>query len=145
MTKNEILRTAEGFEALTASLLDLKEQKLSEIAPLLADGISAAVAYKNEELIPKELCRLLLSLDEYLCFASFVEQGELLDFHCYQAVSNIASAIKKGLFEGGFECIFDVGAPEDYNLSPDRKSILSYLESVKNRTSPRHNGIRIEI
>ena len=144
MTKKEIIKTSEGFEALTASLLDTKKQKAAEIAPLLVDAARAVMAYKNEELIPKELCRLLLGLDEYLYFASFVEQGELLDFYCYQAVSNIASAIKKGLFEGDFECIFGSGDQIFYTLSPNKASMLSYLESVKNRSAPRHNGIRIE-
>ncbi len=143
MTKKEIIKAAEGFEALTASLLDTKEQKAAETAPLLADTVRAAMTYKKEELIPKELCRLLLGLDEYLYFASFVEQGELLDFYCYQAVSNIASAIKNGLFKGEFECIFGNGEQVFYTLAPNEESILSYLESVENRTAPKHNGIKI--
>ena len=145
MTKKEIIKAVEGFAALTASLLDQKEQKISDIAPLLADAVKAAVAYKDEELFPKELCRLLLGIDDYLCFASFIEQGELLDFCCYQAISNIASVIKNGLFKGDFENIFGGGEPEYYLLSPEADAILSYLEAAENRTAPEHNGIRIKI
>ena len=141
---SEIINLKKKADELTSSLLDLKKQKLSEIAEVLADTAAVTKEYAEGEFIPKELCKLLMSIDDYLYFATFIEDGQLLDFYCYQAVSNIASAIKKGLFEGDFECIFGSGDQIFYTLSPNKASMLSYLESVKNRSAPRHNGIRIE-
>ena len=141
---SEIISLKKKADELTSSLLDLKKQELSEIAEVLADTAAVTKEYAEGEFIPKELCKLLMSIDDYLCFATFIEDGQLLDFYCYQAVSNIASAIKKGLFEGDFECIFGSGDQIFYTLSPTKEAILSYLESVKNRSAPRHNGIRIE-
>ena len=144
MTKKEIIKTSEGFEALTASLLDTKKQKAAEIAPLLADTAAVTKEYAEGEFIPKELCKLLMSIDDYLYFATFIEDGQLLDFYCYQAVSNIVTSIKDRLFEGRSEYVFGSGEPAVYTLSPTKEAILSYLESVETQTAPRHNGIRIE-
>ena len=141
---SEIISLKKKADELTSSLLDLKKQELSEIAEVLADTAAVTKEYAEGEFIPKELCKLLMSIDDYLCFATFIEDGQLLDFYCYQAVSNIVTSIKDRLFEGRSEYVFGSGDQIFYTLSPNKASMLSYLESVKNRSAPRHNGIRIE-
>ena len=140
---SEIINLKKKADELTSSLLDLKKQELSEIAEVLADTAAVTKEYAEGEFIPKELCKLLMSIDDYLYFATFIEDGQLLDFYCYQAVSNIVTSIKDRLFEGRSEYVFGSGEPAVYTLSPTKEAILSYLESVENRTAPDHNGISI--
>ena len=95
------------WKEMTYAVLDLKKISLSETQELLKETYKLLIKFHKQEVIPKELCKLLLEMDGFLYFSSLMEDKEVgIDFYHYQLVSLIVKALKKGFFEGGYSCSY---------------------------------------
>ena len=92
------------WKALTYKVLDKEPLSLPHLQSLLADTYSVLTSFHKNELVPKSVCKMLLATDEFLYFASMMEENEnKLDFYHYQLISQITEGMKKGFFDGEYE------------------------------------------
>ena len=95
--------TAEWIQ-MTHQALDLKRIPSLEIRDLFKKTYEVLYAYHKEEIIPKELSKMLLEMDAFLYFAALITDKEFDDNpYLYQAVHSLAEALKLGFFEGRYE------------------------------------------
>ncbi len=74
---------------------------------LLKETYQTLITFHKDELIPKEISKLLLEMDNFLYFTSLMENKEVgIDFYNYQYISSIVTALKKGFFEADYTCDF---------------------------------------
>lgn len=104
MNINTIDSTTSRWDNMTYQALNLQEISLSDIQILLKDTYHILTEVHKDELVPKSICKLLLTMDEFLYFSSMMEANEKgVDFYHYQYISNIVSALKTGFFKGEYE------------------------------------------
>ena len=90
---------------MTHRVLDLKRIPSIEIRELFRKSYEVLDCYHKEMLVPKELAEMLLEMDGFLYFAALITDKEFDDDpYLYQAVHSVAEALKKGFFEGKYEC-----------------------------------------
>lgn len=88
-------------------VLDLKELSLSKIQNLLKETYEILTEYHKEKLIPKEISKLLLEVDNFLYFTSLMEENEKgVDFYHFQYISSIFEAMKEGFFNSEYTYTF---------------------------------------
>ena len=104
MNINTIDSTTSRWDNMTYQALSLQEISLSDIQILLKDTYHILTEVHKDELVHKSICKLLLTMDEFLYFSSMIETNEKgVDFYHYQYISNIVSALKTGFFKGEHE------------------------------------------
>lgn len=95
--------TAKSWEHLTSVVLNLEKISLPSLQAVLKETYFILSHMSKETHVPKSVCKMLLSMDEFLYFSSLIEKNEnQLNFYHYQFVSCIADAMKKVFFDG--EC-----------------------------------------
>ena len=95
------------WKEMTYAVLNLKKISLSEMQELLKETYKLLIKFHKQEVIPKELCKLLLEMDGFLYFSSLMEDKEVgIAFYHYQTVSLIVDAFKKGFFNGEYICSY---------------------------------------
>lgn len=96
--------------------LSMEEISLSEMQELLKDTYYALTKIHKDELIPKDACKMLLAIDEFLYFASMTEDSNgSLTSRQYQNIFHIVSALKEGFFNGEYEEPFPKLKTSDFN------------------------------
>ena len=117
MKKEDIKRVTEEWDDMTRRVLDLKRIPSMEIRDLFSKSYHVLDCYHKESLVPKELTEMLLEIDGFLYFAALITDKEFDDDpYLYQAIHSVAEALKKGFFEGKYECkypLLKVINPED--------------------------------
>ena len=104
MGHNEIEYLADQWDQMTSTVMSLKCISLSKVQKLLNNSYIVLTVFCKDEFIPKEISKLLLNMDEFLYFASLMEDHEVkLDFYHYQLISTIVGALKDGFFAGSYE------------------------------------------
>ena len=103
----EALRIEEKWRAKTSTVLDLEEISPSDMKRLLKETYELLLKFHKEELVPKEVTKVLLEMDAFLYFVSLMERKEVgIDFYKYQRIFSIVEALKTGFFSGDYECEF---------------------------------------
>ena len=98
---------ANEWQQMTSTVMDLQDISLSEIQGLLKDTYQALTAFHNDVLIPKEVCKILLEMEDFLYFASLMEEKEVGEsFYHWREIFVISTALKTGFLEGKYECEF---------------------------------------
>lgn len=104
MDINTIDSITSRWDNMTYQALSLQEISLSDIQLQLKDTYHILTEFHKDKLVPKSICKLLLTMDEFLYFSSMMESNEKgVDFYHYQYISSIVSALKTGFFKGEYE------------------------------------------
>ena len=144
MEREKIVRLVEDWERLTDKVLDLKSFEILEAVSLLGRSYDVLVQYSSDELVPKEVSKILLSMEEFLYFSSMMEEKETaVDFYHYQAMFGIISALREGFFSGKFEHKFTTDGEEKFLTLNAHEDLGRYLHSVKQKNAPHHTGIKL--
>ena len=86
MDKEFIKKVINKWDYFTCLVLDLKEFSSLEMHSLLQETYYILKFYSSQELVPKEISKLLLMADEFLYFASMEEKIEKpFNFYNFQA------------------------------------------------------------
>lgn len=103
MKDNTLTALADGWEELAYTVLSLEELPLPQLQALLKETYRVLTVYCTGEHLPKELCRVLLGIEEYLCLASLMEDKEMgSDYYHSLEIQWIFDAFKEGLFTGHY-------------------------------------------
>ena len=70
--KNNILEITKEWIGMTHKVLDLKRIPSVEIRDILKNTYEVLNYYHKDEAVPKEVCEMLLEMDEFLYFASMI-------------------------------------------------------------------------
>ena len=145
MEIKQIIETTNKWENLIQAVLSLKPLDSFEFVSLLADTYKTIKSFDNKKEVPKEVCKLLITMDEWLYFASLMEEKEVgTDFYNYQATFCIVSAIKNGFFTGDYKYCFATAKTEEiYTINISKEEIAAYLQSVKDQSYKKHSGIKL--
>ena len=104
-----IQATIESWDTLTHRVLALEEIPLCQVQALLKDSYALLTRYCQEDLVPKEMAKLLLTMDEYLFFAELMEEKEKgKGYYRWEESFFAVKALKEGFFKGRY--------PQDYPL-----------------------------
>ena len=104
MELKNITETADKWNELTSTVLHLKKFEISDMQAILKETYKILKVFHQEHTVPKEICRLLLCMEEFLYFSSMMEEKETpIDFFHYEAISCIVSAMNNGFFDGCFD------------------------------------------
>lgn len=94
----------DGWNNMSNLALSMEEIPLSEMQELLKDTYYTLTKIHKDELIPKDACKMLLAVDEFMCFASITEDSDRsLTSRQYQNIFHIVSALREGFFNGEYE------------------------------------------
>ena len=81
-------------------VLDMKEIAQGDMEALLAETRANLAQYQKESLVPKEVVRLFLEMEEFLCLASIMEDTEFESgFYHFQEISGQVQALKESFFD----------------------------------------------
>ena len=104
---DELELIAKKWDGMTTQVLSLKELSILEMQVLLRDTYMALRQFHKELLIPKEITKILLNIEEYLYFASLMEDHEVPeDVYFYRQVYIVAKAFKEGFFNASYTYAF---------------------------------------
>ena len=93
----------ERWEECTDTVLQLEPLSLRNLQPLLRDTYAALSHYAQKDLVPKEVAKLFLCMEDFLYLASVMEENEKgKGFYCWEELHCLVSALKKGFFAGGY-------------------------------------------
>ncbi len=143
---NKIFSACNRWEELTSSVLSIEPIALSDIQQAIKESYRVLKEYCNKEDVPKEVCRLLLCTDEFLCFASMIEKNECgLDFYHYRGIHDIVSVMKNGFFKGHFEYSYPDSKKEKgvLTVSAENEDILNFLKADKKQICEKYSGIAL--
>ena len=108
-TKNSITAITEEWIKLTYRVLDLHRIPSSEIRDALKRTYQVLYCYHKEDAVPKAVCKMIIEMDEFLYFASMINENELDDDPCfYQAIHSIGEALRAGFFDGKYKSAYPV-------------------------------------
>ncbi len=95
------------WRQMTATVLDLNEIPCNKLQLVLKESYKVLSAFQSDSLVPKEIAQLFLEMEEFLYFASVMEDNEKgTDYYNFRKLFLIIRAFKKGFFEGKYECDF---------------------------------------
>ena len=107
MKYTELEQLTSTWEAMTSAVLKLEKLSRPEMQVLLSETYQALRKFYQDKLVPKEISKVLLGIDDFLYFASLMEEKDVgIDFYNYQYISSIVAALKKGFFEADYGCDF---------------------------------------
>ncbi len=104
MVDETLTRTLKEWNNMIYTVLNLKEFSLSDIQCLLKQTYGILNEYHKRSFIPKKVAEIILTMDEFLYFASLMEEKEkTVDFYHFQGISSIVRALKEGFFGGRYQ------------------------------------------
>lgn len=109
INSNALAAIADQWNTLTHTALDLEKIPAWILQNTLKDTYEALYFYHKEKLVPKELSKMLLEMENFLYFAPLMEnEKQETDFYYYRIISFAASALQQGFFAGSYDCAFPV-------------------------------------
>ena len=93
------------WEEMTHTVFELKNFSLEDMQTLLKETYFILTTYHKDSLIPKEISKLFLEIEDFLYFSSLMEEKENgLGFYHWQELFHIVKALEKGFFEEKYSC-----------------------------------------
>lgn len=103
----KLKQLANQWEEMTHTVLALKRIPVESLQNLLKETYEALVVFHKDELVPKEISKLFLGMEDFLYFASLMEEKEVgSGYYCYQKVHTIVKTLEDGFLNGDFGCDF---------------------------------------
>ena len=100
---NAVHTTINEWHQMTNDVLNLKEISPNRTQQLLQQTRLVIASYAKETLVPKAVVKLFGEMDEFLYFASMMEDNEVrMDFYHYQDISCEVKAIKETFYAFGY-------------------------------------------
>ena len=107
MTIKTINSVIGKWEEMTHTVFELKNFSLEDMQTLLKETYLILTTYHKDSLIPKEISKLFLEIEDFLYFSSLMEEKENgLGFYHWQELFHLVKALEKGFFEGNYSCDF---------------------------------------
>lgn len=107
MTIKTINSVIGKWEEMTHTVFELKKLSLEDMQTLLKETYLILTTYHKDSLIPKEISKLFLEIEDFLYFSSLMEEKENgLGFYHWQELFHIVKALEKGFFEEKYSCDF---------------------------------------
>jgi hypothetical protein len=104
MSRKLINNIANEWHAKTEEILELKELSLTYLQTLLNKTYKMLFDFKNDKVIPKELARVLVNMEEFFWFLSFVGEKEGMNIsNYYQELHSISKTLKESYFNDDFK------------------------------------------
>ncbi len=105
MTIKTINSVIGKWQEMTHAVFELKKLSLEEVQVLLKETYLILTTYHKDSLIPKEISKLFLEIEDFLYFSSLMEEKENgLGFYHWQELFHLVKALEKGFFEGKYSC-----------------------------------------
>lgn len=93
------------WQEMTHTVFELKKLSLEDMQSLLKETYLILTTYHKDSLIPKEISKLFLEIEDFLYFSSLMEEKENgLGFYHWQELFHLVKALEKGFFEGKYSC-----------------------------------------
>lgn len=93
------------WQEMTHTVFEFKKLSLEDMQTLLKETYLILTTYHKDSLIPKEISKLFLEIEEFLYFSSLMEEKENgLGFYHWQELFHLVKALEKGFFEGKYSC-----------------------------------------
>ena len=111
MDIHTIKKTAGLWEQYTWDTLDLCEVSYEEMEELLLKTYEIMFSYRFERVVAKEVCRMLLNIEDFIYFLSVMEANEksaMGNTRMYQLLFTIIKDMEKGFLSGDFACAYPV-------------------------------------
>ena len=103
----ELTQLINKWQGVTGVVLDLDKVDVSKLQELLKETYATLIAYHKNDLVPKEISKLFLGMEDFLYFSSLMEDKECGNgFYYFQKVYTIIDALKDGFFSGDYGCVF---------------------------------------
>ena len=104
MDEKVLIQLTTQWSRMTGLVLELRKIPSAELQRLLKETYRVLRFYCEDNLVPKEISKILLEMDEFLYFASLFEKKEVeIDFYFYQVMHMIVETLKEGIFKGKYE------------------------------------------
>lgn len=130
------------WDDMTYTILDLKELPLEKMYLLLKETFKVLACYCKEELIPKEICKIILSMEDFLKFASMMEEKEKEKGY-YHALEFcvIIHALRDGFFAENLAADYpklktDVMSDKPLVMNFEKDSLEDYFNLVNPNQMP---------
>ena len=105
MEPKKIYNTINKWQEMTHTVFELKKLSLEDMQTLLKETYLILTTYHKDCLIPKEISKLFLEIEDFLYFSSLMEEKENgLGFYHWQELFHLVKALEKGFFEGKYSC-----------------------------------------
>ena len=109
MEEKVLIQLTTQWSRMTGLVLELRKIPSAELQRLLKETYRVLRFYCEDNLVPKEISKILLEMDEFLYFASLFEKKEVeIDFYFYQVMHMIVEILKEGFFKGKYECEYPI-------------------------------------
>ena len=109
MNENIVNRITDRWQEMISAALNLENIPAKPLQCLLKDSYEALYFYHQSSLIPKELSRMLLEMEEFLYFAELMEKNEVgEDFYHIHTVYTAIKGMENGFFAGEYASAFPV-------------------------------------
>lgn len=117
---------ADQWGCMTMTVIDLRKLPVVDMQLLLHDTYMVLTQLHKDALLPKEVTKIFLQMEEYLYFASIMEDVEVpAGYYCHRLIYAIVKAFKDGFFNANYICTF----PELQILDDFRNAHIINLES----------------
>ena len=109
MSKENLTVLACRWTKMIDTVLDLKKIPSGYLQQLLKDTYEMLYNYCEHDLVPREISKVLLEMEDFLNFAAMMENYEVeTNFYYYQAIHTVVKALENGFLNGKYECAFPV-------------------------------------
>ena len=128
---------AEEWDNQIRIVLDCKELSLKSMFKLIKDTYKAFTLYHKDELIPKEISKILLNMGEFTYFTALMEDNEMgKGYYHWEEFQYIVTALKEGFLRSKFEAEFPQLVVTDcldsqYLIDFENDSLEQYIIAVQ--------------
>lgn len=128
MNKN-IKNLANKWEKAANTMLTIRTFSIEQLENLLKETYSICTKYQNEDMVPKELCKVFACIQWFLSYGADVyyidEYTTNSDTAEHDAIAIIIDEIEYGFYNGKYECAFP-------NIKVDNYRGKSYILNMEN-------------
>lgn len=111
MNFQEIRALTRDWDSSLSDVMNLKDVDNENLKDLFKSTYRTLRKYYRDELVPKEICELLLQMEEWLEFICMIDESPYSAL--YQQFHILVSKLKEGFFKGEFrDDIFEKSVDE---------------------------------
>lgn len=116
MWLGDVIWATDEWDNMTNKVLDLEQLPVSDMEELIKDTYEILIEYSKDELVPKEIAKLLLRIRHFVEMASAIEFNEKEEgFYYAMDILAIEESMQKVFFEGKYDCEFPKIQIKDIN------------------------------
>lgn len=138
MSNTNLAMIAKAWDVQTHIVLDCKELSLKAMFELIKDTYHALTVYHKDELIPKEISKILLNMGDFAYFTALMEDNEMgKGYYHWEEFQYIVTALKEGFLKSKFEAespqfVVTDCLDSQYLIDFEKDSLEQYILAVQN-------------